>query len=296
MKVLLTGANGFLGNSFVNSYPNPIIVKCLGRGSSNTFHHDIRNKIDQLNETFDQVIHCAGKAHSTPKSKTEENDFFLVNHQGTLNLLNSLENNIPKQFVFISTVAVYGKESGNLISEDHPLNGNTPYAESKKLAETEILNWGLINNVKVLILRLPLIAGTKPPGNLGKMIQGIKSGRYLSIAGGTAKRSVVLADDVANFVKENPTVNGIYNLTDGYHPSFHEIEQVIASQLGQKKIKSIQGYLAKLIGHVGDFIPRSPVNSDVISKMTNDLTFDDSKARNKINWSSRRVIDEFKIA
>ncbi|MFT4803176.1 MAG: nucleoside-diphosphate-sugar epimerase [Salibacteraceae bacterium] len=295
MNVLLTGANGFLGKQFVLTYSDKVKLKCLGRGSDNTFQSDIRHHINEFDEIFDQVIHCAGKAHSLPKNELDADDFFAVNHQGTLNLLNSLKNHIPKQFIFISTVAVYGKETGILISEENSLDGITPYAKSKILAENEILRWGKLNNVKTLILRLPLIAGSNPPGNLGKMISGIKSGRYFSIARGIARRSAVIAEDVTQFVLENPNSHGIYNLTDGYHPSFHEIEEVIKEQLGGKKIKTISTSVSKMIGRVGDFIPKSPVNSNIISKMINDLTFDDSKAKNQIGWSPRRVIDAFKI-
>ena len=42
---------------------------------------------------------------------------------------------VPKALVFISTVAVYGRDFGELITELHPLNGNTPYAKSKIMAE-----------------------------------------------------------------------------------------------------------------------------------------------------------------
>ena len=46
----------------------------------------------------------------------------------------------PKALVFISTVAVYGCESGELITEEHPLEGETPYAKSKILAEEYLTN------------------------------------------------------------------------------------------------------------------------------------------------------------
>lgn len=48
---------------------------------------------------------------------------------------------IPKTLVFISTVTVYGCDFGDLITEDHPLDGDTPYAKSKIMAETYLNEW-----------------------------------------------------------------------------------------------------------------------------------------------------------
>jgi len=131
MKILLTGSNGFLGqnllkklstgNSVVTCDLNKAIISC-----------DLSQAIPQLKDTFDMVIHAAGKAHVVPKNGEEEKLFFDVNYLGTINLLQALEKNPPKSFVFISTVAVYGLEEGDLITEDFPLNGSTSYAKSKK--------------------------------------------------------------------------------------------------------------------------------------------------------------------
>src|SRR5690606_24129185 len=101
----------------------------------------------------------------------------------TRNLCRALEGlgNVPKSFIFISSVAVYGLQEGEGVGENHPLNGTTPYAESKILAESWLKQWAAENNVILSILRLPLIVGPNPPGNLGAMINGIKSRKYLSI-------------------------------------------------------------------------------------------------------------------
>lgn len=54
----------------------------------------------------------------------------------------ALENvGVPKALIFISTVAVYGCEFGEQITEEHTLNGTTPYAKSKIMAEEYLTNW-----------------------------------------------------------------------------------------------------------------------------------------------------------
>lgn len=77
-------------------------------------------------------------------------------------------------FDFISTVAVYGCEFGNLVTEEHPLEGNTPYARSKIMAEEYLTEWCRNNNVKLGILRPSLLAGKHALGNLGAMVMVLR--------------------------------------------------------------------------------------------------------------------------
>ncbi|WP_449401109.1 NAD-dependent epimerase/dehydratase family protein [Chryseobacterium wanjuense] len=64
-----------------------------------------------------------------------------MNFEGTKNLCRALENNLPDIFIFISTVAVYGKDFGEDIDENTSLSGNTPYAKSKLMAERFLQDW-----------------------------------------------------------------------------------------------------------------------------------------------------------
>jgi nucleoside-diphosphate-sugar epimerase len=294
VKILLTGATGFLGKTILHGLQNQHEILSIGRDEGVGDAVDITKKIPTL-PLVDMVVHAAGKAHSIPKSEEEEQMFFKVNTLGTQNLMEALQKNPPKTFVFISTVAVYGLDFGEKIDESWPLSGNTAYARSKINAEKYLMDWGKSYNIKILILRLPLVIGSNPPGNLGKMIKGIKRGTYFSIGGGRARKSMVLAEDVAKLIAECPDVSGIYNLTDGYHPSFAELESMICEQLQRPKPFNMPLGLAKLLGKIGDFITVFPVNSDTINKITQDLTFSDLKARQELDWNPSRVIDKWKI-
>jgi nucleoside-diphosphate-sugar epimerase len=284
MTYILTGAHGFLGSYILKQLENEKVFT-LGRGSSNDLNCDLRHSIPTLPEAK-VVIHCAGKAHSLPKTPEEEADFFAVNLRGTENLLKAVSTlkNPPDQFVFISSVAVYGREFGEMIPESHPLNGTSPYAKSKIEAEKLIQEWGSFSGVPVLILRLPLLVGKNPPGNLGKMISGITKGKYASIAKGKARKSMVAASDVAKLIVSVTRVEGIYNLTDGVHPTFAEVEAKICQKLNLNIKIHIPLVIAKSLGKIGDWIPFFPVNSPIVNKMVSDLTFDDSLARRKLNW------------
>ena len=182
IKLLLTGASGFLGSQMKPILSREYDVTSLGKRCDNDIQCDLSKEEAFVNERYDVVVHAAGKAHVFPRSSEEIAAFYDVNYNGTINLCKALEKaGCPKCFVFISTVAVYGSDSGEGIHEDHPLNGKTPYAKSKILAEGYLKDWCEEHDVILTILRPSLIAGPNPPGNLGSMIKGIESGRYVSI-------------------------------------------------------------------------------------------------------------------
>jgi nucleoside-diphosphate-sugar epimerase len=289
--ILLTGANGFLGK-IIFEYSNEKIYT-LGRSSNLDLSIDLSKDIP-IFPKVDLVIHSAGKAHSVPKTDAEKKEFYDVNVLGTLNLLKGLEKSgLPEKFVFISSVSVYGQEIGNNISEEHSLLAKDPYGLSKIEAEQLVEKWCDKNQVICTILRLPLLVGKKPPGNLGAMIKAIKKGYYFNIGGGVAKKSMVLAKDVASFISIVAPVGGIYNLTDGYHPSFGELSLAISKN--KKEQFSLPIYGAKFIGIMGDFLGnKAPINSLKVKKITSDLTFDDSKAREVLNWKPQSILEYLK--
>ena len=167
MKVLITGASGFIG-SF-------IVEESLRRGmetwaairpnSSKEFLSDERIRFIELdlsneetlkkqlaNNTFDYVIHAAGATKCINKD-----DFFKVNTEGTKNLVNALiALKMPlKRFIFISSLSVYGpvheqQPYKEICETDVPVP-NTAYAESKLAAEEYINSIG--NNFPYIILR-----------------------------------------------------------------------------------------------------------------------------------------------
>jgi nucleoside-diphosphate-sugar epimerase len=297
MICLLTGSTGFLGCYISKTISENNLLVTLSRNSKQ-YSICLDRKVPVFSEKFDLVIHSAGKAHSVPKTSLEKQAFFDVNSIGTQNLLNGLEvsQSLPKAFIFISSVAVYGRESGVNISENTPLLAKEPYGLSKIQAEQLVLNWCKRNNVICTILRLPLLAGVNPLGNLGAMVKGIKKGYYFNIAGGNAKKSMVLAEDVARSILKVSEIGGIYNLTDGYHPSFSELSNHIAFQLVKGKPMNMPMWLARIIAKFGDLLgTKAPLNTNKLKKITSDLTFDDSKARETFGWNPTHVLEAFKI-
>lgn len=297
MNLLFTGASGFLGTQIKPLLQIVFQVKTMGLLDEDNYKVNLATTIPKIQEEFDVVLHAAGKAHMVPKTESEKNAFFDVNFQGTVNLCKALEiSGVPKAFIFISTVAVYGLEFGENITEEHPLNGDTPYALSKIQAEEYLTDWCARNNVTLGIIRPSLIAGPNPPGNLGDMIRGIKTGKYLSIAGGKARKSVLMVEDIDRLILPLMEKGGIYNVCDDSQPTFRELENLISKQLGLKTPLSIPFWLAKSMALVGDLIgKKAPINSLKLKKITESLTFSNEKAKRELNWQPLNVLENFRI-
>jgi len=285
--ILITGHNGFLGQyideAFKDDNQQTLGLKTIVKDISSLF------KIEQQ---FERVVHCAGLAHKKAKN---DDHMFAVNLQGTVQLCKALESALPEQFVFISTVAVYGLEEGTNVNEQFPLLGSTAYAKSKIEAEAYLSKWCSEKGVKLCILRLPLIVGVNPPGNLGKMLAGLKKGTYHRIGKGRARKSMVLAEDIANLIVEKKNAEGVYNLTDGVHPSFYELERHICKELGLKMPWPLPFWPIWFLSKIGNFIPKWPLNSTLLTKLTKNLIFDDTKAQKELNWSPQQVILNWKF-
>lgn len=297
MKLLFTGASGFLGQNIRPILANNYEITTIGLTKEDTYTVNMANKIPVLTERYDVVLHAAGKAHVVPKTEAEKQSFYNVNLQGTKNLCKALEmSGIPQSFIFISTVAVYGCEYGNNITENHPLNGDTPYALSKMQAEEFLMEWCNAHGVVLSIIRPSLIAGPNPPGNLGAMIKGIKTGRYLSIGGGKARKSVLMVEDIARLVPLLVEKGGIYNVCDDEQPSFRQLENVICTQLGKRLPLSIPFWMAKCMAIVGDCLgKKAPINSLKLKKITESLTFSNEKVKRELGWKPTPVLENFKI-
>tara|TARA_B110000285_G_C15142967_1_gene632340 strand:- start:286 stop:1203 length:918 start_codon:yes stop_codon:yes gene_type:complete len=298
MNLLISGGTGFLGKYIYRHWKsNGYSVDSVGRGNSNEIVCDISKDELILKKDYEYFIHCAGKAHTIPKTNIEVNEFYLVNEIGTVSFLNAInqQKNKPKGVLIISTVAVYGLTEGTLINEKASLTAKDAYGKSKINAEKIAIDWGKNNNINISVLRLPLVVGKNAPGNLLAMINGIKNGKYLNIGGGKAKKSMVLATDVASFSSKVINTSGIYNLTDTKHPNFFQISNVIANNFKVKNVLNIPMFVAQIlvffIKIINIFLKtKIPFTIMTLKKMTNDLTFDDKKAQ-EIGWKPSCIIN-----
>jgi nucleoside-diphosphate-sugar epimerase len=300
---LVTGGGGFLGQYVLHSlHAQGYNVTTLGRAPVSgwrTIVTDLTSSnLDLAGHSYSTVFHLAGLAHSSPRTQSEREMFFQVNVRGLSNLLNGLERtgSLPACTVLISSVAVYGIEEGFLLDETTPRKAVDAYGASKRQAEDALLEWSARHNTRAVIIRLPLVCGRRAPGNLGAMVRSLSQKKYLGIGAGSARRSMVLARDVAHVLPRAACAAGVFNLTDGYHPSFAELETAISAALGKSAPYRLPARVAKLGAYIGDGVYRMsgwdlPLNSKRFCKMTSTLTFSDEKARKVLGWSPSRVLE-----
>lgn len=296
-KLLFTGSSGFLGRNIMPLLKQKYDVTSCSIDVNDKITVDLAKCEPNLPEQYDIVLHACGKAHHIPKSSTEAQSFYEVNYKGTVNICRALERvGVPKAFIFISTVAVYGCEFGLDITENHPLKGVSPYAKSKIQAEEYLKMWCDYNNVTLSILRPSLLVGKNAVGNLGSMIKSIKNGYYVNVAKGNAVKSVLMADDIARVLPMVAYKGGIYNLCDTRQLSFSQLSELIAYQLGKHSPYNVPYLLVWFMAKVGDFIGRkSPINSCRLEKITKSLTFSNAKARRELGWEPLDVLENYRI-
>lgn len=286
-EILLTGSTGFLGRNLDDALQGSLNLTCLSR-TGGDITCDLKEFVpDIAGAQFSHVVHCAGLAHN---KGNDDRDFEKVNVQGTRNLLAALEGQHLRSMVFISSVSVYGLDEGHMIEETHKTQPTTAYGKSKLEAEGMVSTWCKDRNVPLLILRLPLVTGTNPPGNLAAMYRAVKRGYYMSMNQYPVHKSMVAARDIARWLPSALGKEGTYHLCDGLHPSMTQVEQRMA-EISGKKIRKAPFGLVKMAAKVGDFLPGFPLNTVRLAKLNAELTFSDKKAREKLGWNPGPALD-----
>lgn len=296
-SLLFTGGTGFLGYNCRPILNNNYRVTTCGITEADDIKANLAEEVPVLPNHFDVVLHACGKAHVVPKTEKEKQQFYDINYQGTVNLCKGLEKvGAPKSLVFVSTANVYGLDEGKMISESAPLLAETPYGRSKVMAEEYLQGWCKEHGVILTILRPSLMAGKNAPGNLGAMVNGIEKGFYVNIAEGKARKSLMMAEDIANLVVLAEDKGGIYNVCDDVHPSYKELSYVIAKQLGKNMPISIPYWIAWFMAKVGDLLGgKAPINSYRLKKLTTSCTYSNEKAKRDLGWKPKDVLSFFEI-
>jgi 2-alkyl-3-oxoalkanoate reductase len=203
MKILVTGASGFLGGHIAELLSKRgDSVRALVRKTSNRKHLEslenvelFEGSVEQVErvgeavEGVDAVVHSAGliKARGT-------DEFFAVNVGGTSNLIEAARGRGLKRFVFVSSLEACGPSAdGKPVSADQE-NPVTTYGRSKLAAEKVVLS--ARDAIPVVILRPGAIYGPRD-GEILEAFKSIKRGLLPLVAGGEAKGMWIYATDCA---------------------------------------------------------------------------------------------------
>ncbi len=212
MKVLVTGANGFVGQAIVSElFANSHEIISNGRQNSvnlnpkfvkaeNYFQADISNdesvSIIKKCKEAEAIIHCAGLAHQF--GKVSKDNFWKINVAGTKNIANLAGALKVKHFILISSVSVYGNtEFRESVDEDRACEPEDFYAQSKFESERIAKEICEEKGIALTILRPVTVIGEGDRGNFLRLIQTIDKNRFRWIGRGDNCKSLIHKSDVA---------------------------------------------------------------------------------------------------
>ena len=244
MKILVTGASGFVGRSLVPALLKQRHDVVLPLKSNYRFNDAIgarfesmidRRSVEDLQaEDFtplcagvDAVVHLAGLAHTRSSSAV---DYERVNYQLTLRLAEAARQAQVKRFIFLSSIrAQSGVSCPNLLTELYEPMPTDAYGLSKLRAEQAL---AAIPDLAVTALRPVLVYGAFAKGSVGTLYRLIQQGIPLPFDGLQAKRSYIgmdrLIDAILFVVECNKPLQGPYIVCDPDPLTLSEFVHVLA--------------------------------------------------------------------
>ena len=258
-RVLVTGGAGFIGSHVVDrlvadGYEVRIIDNLsagklenisghLKRGSVDFIEGDVRRAsvVEKSVEDVDVVLHLAAVT-SVALSVENPRFTFDVNVKGTVNLLRSCAKKKVGKFLFASSTAVYGQPKFLPITEEHPTNPISPYAESKLAGEKFCLGFHEKQLLRSVVLRLFNVYGPRQGVNdyngvISQFIDRVRRGLPLVIHGdGWQTRDFVNIRDVVkavlNAMESEYAEGNVFNIGIGVPTSINELAESLLGSAG----------------------------------------------------------------
>jgi dTDP-glucose 4,6-dehydratase len=267
MKILITGAAGFLGSHLSEKYIGEghivyaldnlmngnlnNIRTLLNKRNFKFINEDIRNdKIySMLPNDLDAIIHLAAQIH-VDRSIVNPEETFMINVNGTLKLLEFTRRNDIEKMLFASTSEVYGSAEYVPMDERHPLSAKHPYGVSKIAADRLCYTYNETYDLGVDIVRCfnffgPRQKDTGYGGVIAIFVNRVLQNKPPIIYGdGNQTRDYMYVQDAVNAFdkvlhsKDNPGKTGI-NFGTGREISVNEISELVIKQVDNNSLKPI---------------------------------------------------------
>lgn len=301
MNILITGAAGFIGShvsehfikdgdsvigidNFDDFYPIEFkesnIVELRKNPHFHFYKADIRDT-KALNEIFcqnevDMVIHLAAKAGVRPSIESIE-QYYDVNVNGTISLLEAMRKNDVKKMLFASSSSVYGNNAKIPFAESDPVdNPISPYASTKKSGELLCHVYHHLYNFDITCLRFFTVHGPRQRPDLAihKFTRLIDEGKPIPIYGDgcTSRDYTYIADIVEGIDCAVNHIKGyqIYNLGESNVITLNQLIKAIENNLDKNAI-----------------INRQPMQPGDVIKTYADI----SKAKSEIGYNPKYDFD-----
>lgn len=275
MSILLTGGSGFVGSYFLNN--STLDLKSISLKSNRVENIDFKN--------ITKIIHLAALVHQMKGAPDEE--YFKINKDLTFDLAVKAKCSGVKQFVFFSTVKVYGEftKKNQVITENSNCNPQDAYGKSKFEAENMLLKLQS-EDFQVSIVRIPLVYGPNVKGNLINLINLVEKSFFLPFGNIKNNRNLVFVGNILLFVEQILLQNkaGIFLVCDESSISTTELVRLIALKLNRKRfLIPIPSLFQRLLLFI---YPKLGI------RLFGDLRLDNSQTRKELEIDSLFTIND----
>lgn len=301
MKIILTGASGFIGSKLLEQLPaNGTLSlgrdKPEGQLSEKFFRLEINNDTDYSEALSDVgvVIHLAARVHvmNDAVSKPLE-EYREVNTRGTVNLARQAAQAGVKRFIFISSIKVNGEGT----ERDKPFtsfDAHAPeddYGLSKAEAEQQLIELGQETGMEVVIIRPTLVYGPRVKANFASLMNLVSKGIPLPFGCINDNcRSLVsvtnLVDLIVTCIDHPNAANETFLVSDDHDVSTSEMVAQMAKALGKQQWQlPVPKWCYKMAG-------KALGKQDVINRLLGSLQVDITHTKNTLGWVPPQSLEE----
>lgn len=276
-RILITGINSYVGKSFekwVQCYPDKYCIDSISLRRDSWKEKDFAS--------YEAILHVAGIAHVSSDPKMEEL-YYKVNRDLTIDVAKKAKAAGVKQFIFISSIIVYGDSStGKRVIDRNTVPTPSNFYGNSKLQAEEGIKSLESDEFKVVILRPPMIYGKGSKGNYLKLANAAK--KLPLFPDIENQRSMLHIDNLCEFLRliiENEE-RGLYFPQNSEYVKTSEMVKLIAEFHGKKiKLTRVFNPLIKLIGFkVG-----------IVNKVFGNLVYEKSMSDYAINYRKKDFRD-----
>lgn len=306
MKVLVTGASGFLGAALVREFHRlgwKVIAAVRIPSSPNTWLSGIEELVTGSLESaewgstltgVDCIVHCAARAHVKSDETIDQLEAYReVNVVGTMRLAQEGFSAGVQRFVFISSIGVNGKQSIKPFTEADLPNPKDFYALSKLEAEEALMSLSIQSCTEVVIVRPPLVYGPAAPGNFASLVRWVMLGIPLPLGDVYNRRSFVALENLVSLIvlcsdrgRSRAAANQVFVVADGEDVSTTTLLQKVAQAAFRpsRLLPFPELLLRGMLSIVG--------RSLVAEQLLGNLQIDATKAYTLLNWRPVVTMDQ----
>lgn len=313
-RALVTGASGFIGRRLVAALVSQgvsvvALVRDADRARRAGFDGPVFRSGDVTNagsvrgscEGVDVVFHLASQAEGAGRPRVDDDAHRRVTVGGTEILLAEAARAAVQRFVFVSSVKAMGEGTAACLDESAPCKPVSAYGRAKHEAEQLILGQNRSMAMRTCVLRLPLVYGPNPNGNVMRMIAAIDRGRFPPLPETGNRRSLVHVEDVVralSLVSAHAAASGkVYLVTDGQTYSTRDIYVAICKALGKSIPRwTLPASVLTAGGRIGDAVEMvlrrtAPFNSGAVDKLLGSAWYSCSKLQRELGFAPAYTLE-----